>query len=173
MNIVSSTFFLRNLRNLDFFQLDLGKSRKIVGKDEFRKVDDFIIKYRNVYERDIVKFGRIGERINFYEDLTLPSNQYIIFKDSDIYEVTYEDSDLLDIKNYILETLRKVDDFESSQKEINDHNDNQSKEHLMENAKWVANDNKNGNKKYLIDQTLSRDEYRRRAEEMFYNKKQD
>ena len=167
MNIVSSTFFLRKLRNLDFFQLDLGKSKKIVGKDEFRKVDEFILKYKNVYEKDINIFGKIGDRIVFYEDLTLEPYNYIIFKDSDIYEVTYNENDLLDIKNYILETLRKVDDFESTQKEKNDRNDQISKEKLNEHEYWIAKDDKNNGKKYLIDQTLSKEEYRKKVQELF------
>ena len=54
MHVVSSTFFLRNLRNLNFFTLDLGKSKKVVGKDELRPVDDFIIKY-NFYDTKVQK----------------------------------------------------------------------------------------------------------------------
>lgn len=172
MNVVSSSFFLRNLRNLNFFTLDLGKSRKIVGKDELRPLDNFIVRYKSVYNREIVKFGKIGDKVIFYEDLMLEPYNYIIFKDEDIYEITYTDEDLLDIYNYILETLRKVDEFESNQKENNDKNNEISKEKFMnEDGYWVAKDDKNKDKKYLIDQTLSREEYRKKVENFFYNGK--
>lgn len=169
MNVVSSTLFLRKLRKLDFFQLDLGKSKKIVGKDEYRKIDNFVVKYKNVYEKDIIKFGNIGNKIFFYEDITLEPYNYIIFKNEDIYEITYTDDDLLDVQNYILETLRKVDDFESTQKEKNDKNDLISKERLQQHQYWVDKNGKNNNKKYLIDQTLSREEYRNQLIKLFHD----
>ena len=90
MNIVGSTYFLRNLRNLDFFTLDFGKAKKDSKTQTFRKVDDFIVKYRNLYNRQILKFGKIGDSITFYEDLAMDNNEYAIFKGEDIYEITYE-----------------------------------------------------------------------------------
>ena len=42
MNIVANSFFLRNLRNLEFFNLNLGKTKKMQGnkeeKEKFRKL---------------------------------------------------------------------------------------------------------------------------------------
>ena len=44
MNIVANSFFLRNLRNLDFFRLNLGKTKKLINNrekpDSFRKVSE-------------------------------------------------------------------------------------------------------------------------------------
>jgi len=172
MIIVSSTYFLRNLRGLDFFTLDFGKSRKIVGstKDEFRKLDDFTIKYKRLFNRDILKFGRIGDRINFYEDVRMENDSYIIFKDDDIYEITFKKEDIVDLKNYILETLRKIDDFETEEKQTEDKNQNIINEQLKNEENWIATDEKNNGKRYSIDQTLSREEYRKQIKKKFLQK---
>lgn len=166
MNIVSSSFFLRNLRNLDFFKLDLGKTKKLVGKDEYRKLDEFVLKYRNLYGREIMKFGLIGDRIIFYEDLNLKNNEYIIFNNEDIYEITYTNDDLLDVKNYILETLRKIDEYDSEEKEKIQKNEKVLMNHVNETGGWMSSDVKNGKKTYTIDQKLSREEYRKQMAEL-------
>lgn len=162
MVIVASTYFLRHLRNLDFFTLDLGKTRKIVGSssNEFRKLDEFTVKYKNLYDRDILKFGSIADKINFYEDLRMDNNLYVIFKDDDIYEVSFKQEDLVDLRNYILETLRKIDDYEEEEKSIEDKNQEIVKKELGDEEGWVAKDDKNAGKRYLINQTLSKEDYR-------------
>ena len=47
MDIVANSYFLRNLRNLPFFTLDLGKSKKIVNDENnrFRKLNEFQLRY--------------------------------------------------------------------------------------------------------------------------------
>ena len=144
MKIVGNSFFLRKLRNLDFFELDLGKSKKLPGeKDEWRKLDDFILRYKGLYERDIRKFGKISNRIIFYEDLRMPENLYLIFKDEDIYEIPYKDDEISDMKNYILDTLRKVDDLDDEQRKSEEKNITLSKEAHSNEESWVADDEKN------------------------------
>jgi len=167
MNIVSNTYFLRNLRNLDFFQLDLGKSRKIPGKDEFRKLDEFSARYQNIYKKDILKFGKISDKIFFYEDVTMSNNMFLIFKNNDIYEITYDKDDIIDLKNYLLETLRKIDEFESNVENTENQNQKMIDKQIIEQGDyWEAKDDKNRGKKYLIDQTLNREEYRRKMSEL-------
>lgn len=160
MNIVGSTYFLRNLRNLDFFTLDFGKAKKDPKTQTFKKVDEFIVKYRTLYNRQIVKFGKIGEKITFYEDLAMENNEYAIFKGDDIYEITFEQSQVEDMENYILDTLRKIDEAETEEQEIADHNQKMVREIAGDNI-WIAKDDKNYGKAYTIDQTLSREEYRK------------
>jgi hypothetical protein len=160
MNIVGSTYFLRNLRNLNFFTLDFGKARKDPKTETFRKVDEFIVKYRSLYGRQIVKFGKIGDKITFYEDLSMGNNEYAIFKDDDIYEITFEQSQIEDMENYILETLRKIDEAEHEEQEMATHNQKMVREVAGEDV-WIAKDDKNYGKAYTIDQTLSREEYRK------------
>lgn len=171
MKIVASTYFLRNLRNLDFFTLDFGKARKDQKTDTFRKIDEFIIKYRNLYNRNIIKFGRIGDKIIFYEDLGIKKDEYIIFKDNDIYEINFNQDDLIDMENYILDILRKIDNDESEQ--INQEKKNEEMVLKLSNDDyWVApqSDPKNSGKKYSVNQTLSREEYRKAIREKFMNK---
>jgi len=160
MNIVGSTYFLRNLRNLNFFTLDLGKSKKDEKTHSFRKVDEFIIKYRTLYNRQLIKFGKIGNKISFYEDLTMENNEYVIFKDDDIYEITFEPNQIQDMENYILDTLRKIDESESEEKEITQHNEKMIQE-IIGDSGWIAKDDKNYGKTYSIDQTLSKEDYRK------------
>ena len=160
MNIVGSTYFLRNLRNLEFFTLDLGKAKKDPKTQTFRKVDEFIIKYRNLYNREILKFGKIGDRVSFYEDMRMDNNEFTVFKGEDIYEIIFEPSEIGDMENYILDTLRKVDDTENDEKEVEEYNQKMVREVSGDNV-WIAKDDKNFGKAYSIDQTLSREEYRK------------
>ena len=160
MNIVGSTYFLRNLRNLDFFTLDFGKAKKDDKSQTFRKVDEFIIKYRTLFNKHIVKFGKIGEQVTFYEDLSMTNNEFIIFKNDDIYEITYDPNQISDMESYIIETLRKVDDAEADEKQMTEHNQQRSQEAIGEEG-WRADDDKNYGKTYSINQTLSKEEYRK------------
>ena len=171
MNIVGSTYFLRNLRNLDFFTLDFGKAKKDSKTQTFRKVDDFIVKYRNLYNRQILKFGKIGDTITFYEDLAMDNNEYAIFKGEDIYEITYEPGQIEDMENYILDTLRKIDEAENEEKEINEYNKRMVREVAGDDV-WVAQDDKNFGKSYSINQTLSREDYRKALRDKFKGTKQ-
>jgi len=160
MNIVGSTYFLRQLRNLPFFTLDFGKAKKDDKSQSFRKVDEFIIKYRNLFNRQIVKFGRIGEQITFYEDLAMQNNEYIIFKGDDIYEITYNQAEITNMEEYILDTLRKVDEAEGEEKRMSEHNAQMVNKTVGDEG-WVARDDKNYGKTYIVDQTLSKEEYRK------------
>jgi hypothetical protein len=169
MNIVSNSYFLRNLRNLDFFELDLGKSKKEIGKDTFRKIDPFVLQYKKNYESDINKFGKIGNKVFFYEDLKIENNKYIIFNNDDIYEITYADEDLLDLKQYLLDVLMKIDNFDNDEKQLEKNNDKYINE-IGENDYWVAKDDKNNGKKYIINQSLSKEDYRKEIEKKFFNK---
>lgn len=171
MKIVGSTYFLRNLRNLDFFTLDFGKARKDQKTDTFRKLDEFIVKYRNLYNKNIIKFGKIGDKITFYEDLNMKNDEYVIFKDEDIYEINFEQKDLNDMENYLLNVLRKIDTTENEQEEQEKKNE-QMVIDTVGDGYWIApeTDIKNSGKKYSINQTLSREEYRKAVKEKFMKK---
>jgi len=162
MNIVANSFFLRNLRNLPFFTLNLGKSKKLVGDEQnrFRKVSEFQVKYNNLYGTSIMEFGSIGKKVKFYEDVTIKSKSFTIFKDDDIYEIEWSEKDLENLEDYLLETLRKVDEADEQITEKDEHNYKRIEEYAEENVIWIAKDEKNNGKKYMIDQTLSKEEYR-------------
>jgi hypothetical protein len=168
MNIVGSSYFLRNLRNLDFFTLDFGKSKKDLKTDKFRKIDEFIVKYRSMYNRQIMKFGSISDKISFYEDLAMDDNEYVIFKGSDIYEITFDNNEIKNMQQYILGTLRKIEESEEKEVDIEEHNQKMVKD-FAGNDVWIAEDDKNFGKKYVIDQRLSREDYRKQVKEKFKN----
>lgn len=167
MNIVGSTYFLRNLRNMDFFTMDFGKAKKDDKTQQFRKVDEFIIRYRTLFNKQIVKFGKIGEQVTFYEDLSMEQNEFAIFKGEDIYEITFNPADILDMRNYILETLRKVDEAEAEEKRMSEHNTEMINDLVDDNSGWRATDDKNYGKLYSINQTLSKEEYREAFKKKF------
>lgn len=154
MNIVANSYFLHNLRKLEFFTLDLGKSKKIVEKNKtsnksvFRKLSEFEVKYTNLYNRSVNIYGNIG-KATFYEDVMLKKNVYLIFNGDDIYEIEWTDDDIKDFKNYILESLRKVHEINNDSNNINNHDNT-----------WESNNEKNNKKSYLINQELSKEEYR-------------
>jgi hypothetical protein len=162
MNIVANSYFLRNLRDLPFFTLNLGKSRKLVNdeKNRFRKLSEFQIKYENLYGNSLMEFGSIGNKVKFYEDVRIKGKRFLIFKDEDIYEIEWTDKEIEDVEGYLLETLRKVDETEEQVDETDEYNYQKIEEYATENDVWIAKDEKNQGKKYMIDQTLSREEYR-------------
>lgn len=163
MNIVANSYFLRNLRDLPFFTLNLGKSRKLVNDDQnrFRKVNEFQVRYDKLYGNALMDFGSIGEKVKFYEDLKIKDKMFLIFKDDDIYEIKWDDNDVEDIETFLLDTLRKVDESEEQVTENEERNYQKIEEYANENDVWVAPDDKNAGKKYMIDQSLSREEYRK------------
>lgn len=160
MEIVANNKFLKKLRYLDFFTLDLGKTVKLVNDENnrFRKLSEFEIKYTNLYKKRILQFGYIGNSVKFYEDLSIKEDKYLIFKNDNIYEISWVESEITDLKNYLLETLRKIDEAEEQDVEVD--NEVRIKEYAKSHEMWVANDMKNGGKEYTIDQTLSKENYR-------------
>lgn len=162
MDIVANSYFLRNLRNLPFFTLNLGKSKKIVNDEDnrFRKLNEFQLRYKNLYGGSVTEFGNIANKIKFYEDVTIKGKLFLIFKDEDIYEIEWTDKEIEDIENYILETLRKIDESEETENESEEHNYKKIEEYAESNDVWVAHDDKNKGKMYMVDQTLDREAYR-------------
>lgn len=175
MQLICSNYFLRKLRNLDFFELDFGKSKLETDPNSqmrhFRKMDETILRYHTLYNRDINKFGKIGNKVFFYEDLKLDNNEYVIFNNEDIYAIQYDLSELNDIKSYILDILMKIDDYENKEKEYEEKNQVKLRENSTGSDMWIATDEKNRGKKYLIDQTLTREEYRKEMEKRLYGNK--
>lgn len=162
MNIVSNSLFLRNLRNLEFFKLNLGKTKKLMGNknnnETFRPLSEFEIKYGNIYGKNLMMFGNIG-KANFYEDVLMENHKFLVFNDENTYEIEWNDNEISDMKNYILETLRKIDEVDKLEKDKEKFENNKNN-YLNNSNNWTSNDEKNSKKKYTINQTLSREEYR-------------
>ena len=172
MYIVANSYFLRHLRELEFFNLNLGKTRKTQGskdgKESFRKVSEFELKYHRLYGRDLLLFGSIG-KIMFYDDVRFDKYNYLIFKDEEIYEVSWTNEDMVDVKNYILGVLRKIDTLDDDDEE--ELSEEKTPAYLEKTeTTWIAKDDKNNGKKYMINQNLSREEYREQLLRIYESK---
>jgi len=119
MEIVANSTILKKFKNIDIFELNLGFNLKgavnmnpgkgVESKIKMKIRDEFIVKYNNLYNRYISKFGSIGTLV-FYEDLNLNSNEIHIYKDKDIYEVIFtEDDKVKDMRQYLSELLESLD----------------------------------------------------------------
>lgn len=159
MNIVSNNSFLRNLRNLEYFKMDLGTTRRNVNTGKFKKLSEFELKYSNLFNNNsLIKYGSIG-KASFYEDMEIKEKMYYIFKDEEAYEIHYTDDDMLDFGDYVLSSMRKIDEAESEE----DKETYSSTAEYIENGGevWTSDDVKNGKKSYLVDQTLDKNEYQK------------
>lgn len=149
--IVANMFFLKKIREIDQFKLDLGKSLK-KGDDDISYDDEFIYNYKLNFKRIINNFGKLGS-IKVYEDVLLKNLEFVIFKNNCIYEIEYTLSDINDMRKYLSKILKSIDDeeiqknYEIEMQKINSSN------------KWLANNGKNNGKSYEVNQNLSKDDY--------------
>lgn len=169
MNIVGSNSFLRNLRNLEYFKLDLGSARRNIKTGTFNKLSEFEMKYKSIFSNPLIKYGAIG-RATFYEDLYIKEPKYYIFssENNEAYEIHYTEDEIVDFSDYILTSMRKIEEAEKEEKEeINEVSSDVESDIKNSDGTWESDDIKNGKKKYLINQKLNREEYRRQ----FLNRK--
>lgn len=163
MNIVGGNEFLRNLRNLEYFKMDLGQTRRDTKTGNFKKLTDFELKYNEIFkESTLLKYGNIGRAI-FYEDISIKENKYYIFNNkNEIFEIRYNEDNLLDFENYILSSMRKIEEAEKEEdKKVDNVNENIKNDILEDENSWESDDIKNGKKRYLVNQKLSKEEYRK------------
>lgn len=166
MNIVGSNSFLKNLRNLEYFKLDLGKTRRNTKTGKFNKLSDFEMKYKGLFNNPLIKYGNIG-KATFYEDVYIKENKYYIFNDNnEAFEIHYTQDELIDFGDYILTSMRRIVESENEENEEleNIGDDIEAKIKESDNT-WTSNDTKNGKKEYLVDQRLSKEEYRKQLME--------
>lgn len=118
MEIVAHSILLRKFKTINDFSLDLGSNycgkvdTKHNGKPSFKLniSDDFINKYNKLTNKLISKYGNIGN-ITFYEDLSLPYNEYMVFNGKDIIDVEYTDEDNnKNIRQYLSDVLESINE---------------------------------------------------------------
>lgn len=158
-NIICNNILFKKIKDIDIFQLDLGKSLINRKENKLDIQDTFVEQYYSTTNRFALKNGKIGS-IGIYVDIQLPSNVLLVDGDSKIYEVEYEDTGK-SMKSYLSELLKSIEDYKiAADKEL---------ERIKEkNERWIANDSKNGNKSYEINQRLDRDSY---ADELLKKRK--
>jgi hypothetical protein len=123
IQIIANTKTLRWFKNIDLFTIDLGLN--LTGsiksnKNEPLKIkvrDEFVKKYMNLNDRIVNKYGNIGT-IKFYEDLLLSQNEFHIYHDNNIFEVTISDEDFNSSpKEYLTEIIKNIVDVKDAKNE--------------------------------------------------------
>jgi len=118
MNIVTNNTLLRHFKNISIFKLDLGTNLKgpvQVKKDPDFTIkirDEFIKKYQSLTNKIIFKYGEIGT-LKFYEDNSIPSDEFHIYDTDKIFEITVKKDDLLkEASVYLTEILKSIENGE-------------------------------------------------------------
>lgn len=148
-NIVINNSLLNSIKTINIFKIDLGRS--ILNKKTFKREfnDDFVENYTEMNKRIIHKCGSIGS-ITFYVDTLVENNILLIYADNILYDVEYDGSEM---KSFISKIIKKIDEHNLVSHSVLPKSERKKVE------MWIANDEKNKNKSYDIDQTLSHDDY--------------
>lgn len=151
INIVSNNILLKKIRTIDTFSMDLGKSMVNKKEDKIQIKDSFVERYVNENNKFIHKFGYIGS-IKFYSDISLPMNKLIIHVDEKVYDIDYEERGI-PIKNYLSDIIKKIVEHAI------EHDRELEEVEEQKSTLWVADDEKNRNKSYEVNQRLDKESY--------------
>lgn len=103
---------LNIFRKIPIFKLDLGEKFISENKERIEIKDSFIVKYFDIYNKMILKFGSIGN-LSFYQDFLLKSKEYYIFNNNSIYKLIYtEDKFNLNPETYLTSIIKEIDEKE-------------------------------------------------------------
>ena len=103
---------LNIFRKIPIFKLDLGEKFISENKERIEIKDSFIVKYFDMYNKMILKFGSIGN-LSFYQDFLLKSKEYYIFNNNSIYKLIYtEDKFNLNPETYLTSIIKEIDEKE-------------------------------------------------------------
>lgn len=112
MIIVGNTNILNLFKKISIFKLDLGINFIDLKQETVRIKDPFMIKYIEMTGKQILTYGSIGKLI-FYQDFTLPTNNFYIFNDNNVYGMTYTDDDSkMSPENYLASIVREINEKE-------------------------------------------------------------
>jgi hypothetical protein len=150
--IVSNINLLKKLREINGFKLNLGKALKPQDNEEINYSDEFIYNYKVNFKRILNIFGELG-RIKLYEDVLLKSNEFVIFKNNVVYEFTFSNEEIINVRKYLSNILEKIDKTEI------EANEQIKMEKQQKSNRWSSNNGKNLGKTYEVNQSLSKDDY--------------
>jgi hypothetical protein len=142
---------LRKIRTIDIFKLDLGQSVLNKKNSTVEIHDEFVNRYFIQKNRLIHKVGNIGSLI-FYTDIVIREDILIIYYNDKEYNIEYKD-DGTNFKTYLSGILKKIEEHEVQYAE------ELEKLKQKESNRWVADDEKNSGKSYMVNQRLSKEEY--------------
>ena len=108
MIIVANTFILNIFRKIPIFKINLGNSLIDMKQEKILIKDPFILKYLNMTGKQTMTYGTIGKLI-FYQDYTLPSNEFYVFNDETIYSLKYtSDDSSYSPENYLASIVQEI-----------------------------------------------------------------
>lgn len=128
MEIVANNNILRFFKNISIFKIDLGTNlkgpaptggplKKNESEFSIKIRDEFVKKYQTLAGKFIMKYGEIGS-LKFYEDNSIPINEFHIYDKEKIYEICANSDDLKkDPSNYLTEVIQMIENGENEQKE--------------------------------------------------------
>lgn len=112
MIVVANTFLLNVFRKIPIFKLNLGENLIPINGDQVQLKDPFMLRYINMTGKQVLTYGTIGKLI-FYQDFTLPSNEFYIFNDETIYGLNYsEDDSKISPENYLASIVQEINEKE-------------------------------------------------------------
>ena len=159
MEIVTNNSMLRYFKTIKYFKVDLGTNikgpvQKKKDPDFTIKIkDEFIKKYQSLTNHIIFKYGDIG-KLKFYEDNSIPPNEFHIYDNDKIYEIIAKNDDLSkEAIIYLTEVIQMIENGENSKKD---------NEQFIEVSNNVVNDITYSNMPEVIlspDMNLPRDQY--------------
>ena len=112
MIVVANTFLLNIFRQIPLFKMNLGVNFIDMKQERVNVKDVFMIKYLNMFGKQILTYGSIGKLI-FYQDFSLQSKEFYIFNDETIYGLNYTDDDSkLTPQAYLASIIKEINDKE-------------------------------------------------------------
>lgn len=150
--IVANNIFIKKLRDINGFKMELGKSRRDKDNENINFTDDFSFNYKQNFERLIDKIGTLGI-IEIYFDGNLSATEMVIFKDNFMYDIEYDLYDINNIRNYLSQILQKIDNSVLS------HSVQINNVENLTTKKWTSDNEKNKGKAYKVKQDLSKEDY--------------
>ena len=112
MIVVANTSMLNIFRKIPIFKLDLGNNFIDMRQEKIVIKDSFILKYLNMTSKQILSYGSIG-KLMFYQDFTLPSQEFYIFNDESIYGLKFTDEDSrVSPEDYLASIIQEITEKE-------------------------------------------------------------
>jgi len=112
MIVVANTNMLNIFRKISIFKLDLGRNLIDLKQEKINITDGFMLKYFSMTGKQILTYGTIGKLI-FYQDFTLPQNEFFLFNDESIYGLRYTEEDAkISPENYLASIIQEINEKE-------------------------------------------------------------
>lgn len=118
MIVVANTKMLNIFKQIPIFKLDLGNNFISFREERVIIKDPFMLKYLNMTGKQVMTYGIIG-KLKFYQDYTLPDNEFYIFNDETIYGLNYTSEDAkVKPEVYLASIVQEINEKEGIKEDI-------------------------------------------------------